>query len=119
VVAVRDAVLVAGRGRGQDVKKIVDRLAADGRREHVEAARLDRAGACEELLARAGDAEVRLLTLAPGGTLAVRQMRVTLLAGAAEADAAGLEMGAQLDLDAATLRCVGAEPAVLLALRFS
>jgi mannose-1-phosphate guanylyltransferase len=35
VVADRDAVLIAGRGRGQDVKKIVDRLAAEKRTEHV------------------------------------------------------------------------------------
>lgn len=117
VVAGRDAVLVAARGHGQDVKKVVDRLAADGRCEHVGAARLDRPGSREELLARAGGAEVRLLTIEPGGTLPVRQLRVTLLAGAADADGATLEPGTQVELAEATLRCIGGDPATLLALR--
>ena len=117
VVAGRDAVMVAARGRGQDVKQIVDRLAAGGRREHVAAARLDRAWGREELLARADGAEVRLLTVNPGCGLAVPAALVTLLAGSATLAGAPLETGRQGTSDG-RLHCTGDRPAVLLTVRF-
>lgn len=124
VVASRDAVMIAGRGRGQDVKKIVDRLAADGRREHVAAARLDRPWGREEVLARVEGAEVRLLTLDPGAELRRPEAtRLTLLAGAVEigegSEIRSPARGVQVEVPAnAVIRCGGSEPAALLAARF-
>ena len=124
VVASRDAVMIAGRGRGQDVKKIVDRLAAGGRREHVAAARLDRPWGLEEVLARVEGAEVRLLTIDPGAELRRPEaMRLTLLAGAVEIgegrDARTLARGVQVEVPAnVVIRCRSCEPAALLTARF-
>lgn len=125
VVAGRDAVMIAGRGRGQDVKKIVDRLAADGRREHVAAARLDRPWGREDVLARLDGAEVRLLTLDPGAELRRPEAtHLTLMAGTAEVSEGGvvrsLVRGVQVDVPTdAVIRCRGGAPASLLAVRFS
>lgn len=117
VVAGRDAVMVAARGHGQDVKKIVDRLAADGRREHIDAPSLDRAWGREELLTRAGGAEVRLLTLEPGCEVAA-DGQLTLLSGSATAGGTALTVGAAV-MSSGVVRNTGATPAALLALKFS
>jgi mannose-1-phosphate guanylyltransferase len=93
VVAGRDAVMVAARGRGQDVKKIVDRLAADARSEHVAAAALDRAWGREVRLTRTAETEVHLLTIEPGGTVEVEAASLTLLTGDARLDGSPLRVG--------------------------
>lgn len=120
VVAQRDVVMVAARGRGQDVKKIVDRLAADGRREHVAAAQRRHIWGREELLARIGTAEVRMLTLEPGRELSLPEAQVTLLSGSVEVveeDGRALRIGEPRRV-AGRMRNAGGEPAALLAVRF-
>lgn len=118
VVAGRDAVMVAARGRGQDVKKIVDRLAADGRREHVVAAQLQHAWGREELLARIDTAEVRMLTLEPGRDVSLSGAQVTLLSGSAEtAEGEALAIGEPRHVNGG-VRNTGGRPAAMLAVRF-
>ena len=121
VVAGRDAVMVAARGRGQDVKKIVDRLAADGRREHVVAAQLQHAWGREELLARIDTAEVRMLTLEPGRDVSLSGARVTLLSGSAEIargdGGEALTTGEPRQV-AGRVRNTGDKPAALVAISF-
>lgn len=116
VVAGRDAVLIAGRGHSQDVKKIVDRLSAAGRSEPVAAARLDHGWGREELLARAGAASVRLLTVAADAELRRETAtRLTLIDGDATVDGRPVERGAAFELPAgATMHAIGGA-AVLVA----
>lgn len=118
VVAGRDVVMVAARGRGQDVKKIVDRLAADGRREHVVAAQRQHAWGREEVLARVATAEVRMLTLEPGGDLPLLGAQVTLLSGTAETVGGdALTIGEPRHV-AGRVRNTGDKPAALVAISF-
>jgi mannose-1-phosphate guanylyltransferase/mannose-1-phosphate guanylyltransferase/mannose-6-phosphate isomerase len=117
VVASRDSVMIAARGRGQDVKKIVDSLAADGRREHVDAAHRDHGWGREEVLTRAAATTVRLLTVEPGRTMVASTSRLTLIAGAARLDGQALAAGVQVAADAgARLVALGDQPARLIAI---
>lgn len=117
VVATGDSVMIAARGRGQDVKKIVDRLGAEGRREHIDAARRERPWGTDQLLAAPGGAAVRLLTLRPDSQITAEAARVTLVSGAATLDGQSLARGIQVAAKAgAQLAAAGSEPAVLIAL---
>lgn len=123
VIADRDAVLVAPRGRGQDVKKIVDRLAAEKRSEHIAPLLMARAWGSEQMLTRAPGIDLRLVTVAAGHTTDVRPggRRVTLLSGSAavmtEGDARPLPMGEQMNADTDyRIANDGDEPAMLLEL---
>ena len=115
VVATRDSVMIAARGRGQDVKKFVDHLAAAGRSEHIDAVRQDMAWGTRETLAHAGGATIRLLTIQPGRTMTAPAMRATLVCGAAQVDGENLDNGSQVMIAAgAKIGSVGREPAKLL-----
>ena len=117
VVASRDSVMIAARGRGQDVKKIVDALAADGRREHVDAARRDHGWGTAEVLTRADGAVVRLLTVEPGRTMVADAGSLTLIAGDARLDGAELTAGMPVVVVAgARVAATGDQPARLVAI---
>ncbi|MDO9486789.1 MAG: mannose-1-phosphate guanylyltransferase/mannose-6-phosphate isomerase [Sphingomonadaceae bacterium] len=118
VVASRDSVMIAARGRGQDVKKIVDALAADGRREHIDAARRDHGWGTEEVLTRAEAMVVRMLTIEPGRVMVASAARLTQIEGAARADEAELTAGVQVAVDAgARVTALGDQPARLIAIK--
>lgn len=117
VVASRDSVMIAARGRGQDVKKIVDALAAGQRREHIDAARRDHGWGTDEVLTRADGVVVRLLTVAVGRSLVTAAAQITLICGAARLDATDLAVGAPVAADAGShIAAVGDQPARLIAI---
>jgi len=122
VVADGDSVLVAGRGRGQDVKKIVDRLTADRRTEHVAPPRAERGWGEEQVLTKSGPSLVRRVDILPGRTTADRPAgaRLVLLSGNAvlEPGSRALAVGEPVSADAAyRLRNPDGAPAAVLEIR--
>ena len=73
VVATRDAILVADRERVQDVRRIVDRLKAEGRMEHVDHPAVYRPWGRYECIDVGNRYQVKRITVKPGGRLS-RQM---------------------------------------------
>ncbi len=115
VVAEHDSVLIAARGRGQDVKKIVDRLAAADRREHVDAAR-ETHGWGSEMHLMPG---VRIVTMDAGASFTAVSARVTLLSGEVSLDGRPLVRGEQVSVEAGQqLSCDADTPSQFLAIRF-
>ncbi len=92
IVATGDAVLVAAAGHSQRVKAIVDRLAASGRREHLDAARLVHPWGVERILARGDGTIVSEYLIEPGKVINAGQdsgtVHVTVLSGQAGFSAA-------------------------------
>jgi len=73
VVAGRDAVLVADKARAADVKQVVDRLKAMGRREATEPMRVYRPWGWYEDLAEGPHHRVKRLWLHPGGKISLQK----------------------------------------------
>jgi mannose-1-phosphate guanylyltransferase/mannose-6-phosphate isomerase len=73
VIATDDAVLVARKDRDQDVKKIVDRLKADGRSEARAHRRLYRPWGYVESVHRGERFEVKRLTVWPGQKISLQK----------------------------------------------
>ncbi|MBX3453784.1 mannose-1-phosphate guanylyltransferase/mannose-6-phosphate isomerase [Ferrovibrio sp.] len=73
VVAGRDAVLVADKARASDVKQVVDRLKAQGRREATEPMRVYRPWGWYEDLAEGPRHRVKRLCLHPGGKISLQK----------------------------------------------
>lgn len=72
VITTRDAVLVADKSRSEDVKKLVARLNAAGRREAVEHLRHYRPWGHYEQIDRGTRYQVKRITVAPGGKLSLQ-----------------------------------------------
>ena len=72
VVATHDAVLVAARDRDQDVKRVVDRLAKDGRPEIAQHARVYRPWGFFETLHLGPGTQVKLIEVNPGAALSLQ-----------------------------------------------
>lgn len=72
IVDTPDALLIADRGRTQDVGAIVRRLKADGRREHEQHVRSVRPWGYFETLAISSRFQVKKLHVAPGGKLSLQ-----------------------------------------------
>jgi mannose-1-phosphate guanylyltransferase / mannose-6-phosphate isomerase len=73
VVVVDDAVLVADRNRTQDVKRIVDRLKADGRSESSTHRRVHRPWGSYQSLHTGDRFQVKSLTISPGSRLSLQK----------------------------------------------
>ncbi|KAA0593802.1 mannose-1-phosphate guanylyltransferase/mannose-1-phosphate guanylyltransferase/mannose-6-phosphate isomerase [Azospirillum lipoferum] len=73
VVVVDDAVLVADRSQAQDVKRIVDRLKAEGRSESVSHRRVHRPWGSYQSLHTGDRFQVKSLTIAPGSRLSLQK----------------------------------------------
>lgn len=73
VVVVDDAVLVADRNRTQDVKRIVDRLKADGRSESATHRRVHRPWGSYQSLHTGDRFQVKSLTISPGSRLSLQK----------------------------------------------
>ncbi|MBP2303235.1 mannose-1-phosphate guanylyltransferase/mannose-6-phosphate isomerase [Azospirillum picis] len=73
VVVVDDAVLVADRAQAQDVKRIVDRLKADGRSESSTHRRVHRPWGSYQSLHTGERFQVKSLTIAPGSRLSLQK----------------------------------------------
>ena len=73
VVETADAVLVAPRGRAQDVKKLVERLEADGRTEKDEHRRVYRPWGSYEGIDRGERFQVKRIIVKPGGVLSLQE----------------------------------------------
>ncbi|WP_018879036.1 MULTISPECIES: mannose-1-phosphate guanylyltransferase/mannose-6-phosphate isomerase [unclassified Thioalkalivibrio] len=72
VVATRDAVLVADRDRVQDVKRIVERLQAADRSEHVDHTVVYRPWGCYESIDTGSRYQVKRITVNPGARLSLQ-----------------------------------------------
>lgn len=72
IVNTPDALLVADRGRAQDVSKLVQSLKASGRREHEQHLRNSRPWGYFETLAIAPRFQVKKLHVKPGGKLSLQ-----------------------------------------------
>lgn len=72
VVATKDAVLVAEKGHAQDVKTVVERLQADGRRETREHRRLYRPWGWREEIARGSRFQVQEIEIKPGESMSLQ-----------------------------------------------
>lgn len=72
VVATQDAVLVADRGRVQDVKRIVETLKSQGRTEHLEHPTIWRPWGKHQLFHEGPGFRIKRLTLNPGGRLSLQ-----------------------------------------------
>ncbi|WP_295849342.1 mannose-1-phosphate guanylyltransferase/mannose-6-phosphate isomerase [uncultured Xylophilus sp.] len=72
VVETADAVLVAAKDRVQDVKKVVDRLSADGRSEAVVHRKVYRPWGTYDAIDRAERYQVKRITVRPGQKLSVQ-----------------------------------------------
>ena len=121
VVATDDAVLVARLDRAQDVKTVVDRLAAAKRRHHVDAPRIGHSWGSERILTRAEQLTVAELTIEPGRVLPPRAGDQLLLAsGRATVGGTALSAGQP---HAATepyrLDNPGPAPATVIEIRFT
>lgn len=88
IVATDDAVLVAASGQSQQVKAVVDQLAAAGRREHLDAVRLVHPWGVEHILTRSSVAIVSELGIEPGKSrpedLMTDGATLTVMAGLAD-----------------------------------
>ncbi len=73
VVVTEDAVLVMPRDRAQEVKRVVDRLRAEGRREAVAHDRAYRPWGFSDVLIRAERFQVRRVTVAPGQGISLQR----------------------------------------------
>jgi mannose-1-phosphate guanylyltransferase/mannose-6-phosphate isomerase len=73
VVETADAVLVAPRGRAQEVKKLVERLEADGRTEKDEHRRVYRPWGSYEGIDRGERFQVKRIIVQPGGVLSLQK----------------------------------------------
>jgi len=73
VVVVDDAVLVADRDHAQDVKRIVDRLKAQGRGESVNHRKVHRPWGAYQSLHTGERFQVKSLTIAPGARLSLQK----------------------------------------------
>jgi len=73
VVETADAVLVAPRGRAQEVKKLVERLEADGRTEKDEHRRVYRPWGSYEGIDRGERFQVKRIIVKPGGQLSLQK----------------------------------------------
>ncbi len=94
VVATGDAVLVAALDRAQDVKRVVDQLAASGRREHLDAPRIVHAWGVERVLLRAPALTLTELTIEPGAESSERDAdELRLAEGSATMDGAAMKSG--------------------------
>ena len=119
VVATGDAVLVARLDRAQDVKRVVDRLAADGRREHLDTPRIAHPWGSERTLLRSDALTVVELTLEPGAEVRREADELRLAAGEVEVDGIPLATGRPAQ-PAGAYRAAnrGAGPARFVELRF-
>ncbi|MGM0552949.1 MAG: mannose-1-phosphate guanylyltransferase/mannose-6-phosphate isomerase [Pseudomonadota bacterium] len=72
VVATRDAVLVADRDRVQDVRRIVDRLKADQRSEHIDHVAVYRPWGCYQCIDAGSRYQVKRITVKPGARLSLQ-----------------------------------------------
>ena len=72
VVATKDAVLVADKSRAQDVKAIVDRLKAGGRRESAEHTTIFRPWGSYETVDLGDRFQVKHIMVKPGGVLSLQ-----------------------------------------------
>jgi mannose-1-phosphate guanylyltransferase/mannose-6-phosphate isomerase len=72
VVETADAVLVADRGRSQDVKRIVERLRSCNRPEHQTHQRVYRPWGSYETVEAGGRHQVKRITVKPGATLSLQ-----------------------------------------------
>lgn len=72
VVATDDAVLVAARDAAQDVKKVVERLKADGRKEPISHRKVHRPWGSFQALHAGERFQVKMLTIAPGAQLSLQ-----------------------------------------------
>jgi len=75
IVETPDAVLVADKGRVQDVRRIVDRLRQDGRTEHVNHRRVHRPWGAYDILDSGPGFQVKRLTLNPGASISLQMHR--------------------------------------------
>lgn len=75
VVATRDVVMVVPRERAQDVKLLVERIAASGRREHVEHPRVYRPWGYYEGIDLGEGYQVKRIVVKPGGRLSLQRHR--------------------------------------------
>lgn len=75
IVETPDAVLVADKGRVQDVRRIVDRLKRDGRTEHVNHRRVHRPWGAYDTLDSGPGFQVKRLTLNPGASISLQMHR--------------------------------------------
>ncbi len=75
VVETADAVLVAAKGRVQDVKKIVDHLKKQGREEHLLHRRVNRPWGAYEGLDAGDGFLVKRITVNPGASLSLQRHR--------------------------------------------
>ena len=73
VVATDDALLVARRGQGQDVRRVVDRLKAKGRSEAICHSRVYRPWGFYQTLNRGERFQVKQLTVYPGRQLSLQR----------------------------------------------
>jgi mannose-1-phosphate guanylyltransferase/mannose-6-phosphate isomerase len=72
IVETPDAVLVAERGRAQDVKRIVERLRSCNRSEHQTHQRVYRPWGSYETVEMGGRHQVKRITVKPGATLSLQ-----------------------------------------------
>ena len=75
IVETPDAVLVADKGRVQDVRRIVDRLKRDGRAEQVNHRRVHRPWGSYDTLDSGPGFQVKRLTLNPGASISLQMHR--------------------------------------------
>lgn len=73
IVATKDAVLVAHKDHSQDVKKIVERLAAEGRDEHISHTVVFRPWGSYQTTDEGERFQVKRLTVNPGETLSLQK----------------------------------------------
>ena len=72
VVETKDAVLVAHKDRVQDVKKVVERLEAEGRTEHLNHREVYRPWGCYDSIDYGDRFQVKRITVKPGAKLSVQ-----------------------------------------------
>ena len=75
IVETPDAVLVADKGRVQEVRRIVDRLKEDGRPEHVNHRRVHRPWGAYDILDSGPGFQVKRLTIDPGASISLQMHR--------------------------------------------
>jgi len=72
VVETKDAVLVSPRHRVQEVKKVVERLQAEGRQEHLNRREVYRPWGCYDSIDDGDRFQVKRITVKPGAKLSVQ-----------------------------------------------
>ena len=72
IVETKDAVLVAPRDRVQEVKKVVERIEADGRHEHLNHREVYRPWGCYDSIDNGDRFQVKRITVKPGAKLSVQ-----------------------------------------------